>query len=1118
MAEVVIKTHITPKKLTENIVSRQRLQKKFSDNASKNIILVTAPAGYGKTTAVLEYFAFSGKPYAWFHMPEDISGFSGFINYIIHSLKFLNPDFGEKTLELTASFEDSRLFSGDEQNSVKSVIGTFVNEFISGFPDDVFMVLDDLHNLKNPDWLNIAFNSLIDIFPQNLHLIITTRAVPDFNLARLNAKRKLLKLESRDLNFSHDETGELLKDIYDISFKQSDINLLDKKIEGWITGLHLILQAYGGDFGKITAKSGAADENIFDFFAEDIFNGLNQNTRDFLLSTSMLDTFTPGMCDEILEIKNSNETIDNLKKKNLFIESVETVKSDGSIITVFSYHNLFREFLQAKLQKEGIDITALAEKIFSYYEKSGNVTSAIEFTFRANNFNKAAELLKRNFDTLYKQGVYELLWKWIELFPEDVFSSDTELLFFKGRLVRFFKNDLAASQKIFEEVSGKSGSRDELRIFAKSEISGILSLLGKPEEALSLLKEIYELEKTPGLQVQVIALLAKGYYRMGPKYYDKMINHLNEAEEICKKYDIRENISEIYSLYGKVFLNKGDFSKSLHYFENIISIENNLVKKFHTLNDIVLLYAWTGNYTKAKEYIEKSSGLFGKFNVPLFERDLSRFNALLKFESGDYEDAVDLFSYLISYDKKSRFIAFLPFYYLMICESYQLLNNKEKAKEYFSLAEQSSDPNDKSLKIEFEYYSALLMKMDSENPKIEKTLLSTIKHYESYNSVYNKTQIQFHLSDYYFKTGNPKTALEYLKESLDTASEKQYNSFLCQHFLQKRYLFDFALSENIRKDYITHLYNLVRERNSLEWLSDKRKQRLTAENINLCDIYLSTFGGAEILVRGTLITEEKWIRKKSKLLLVYLLINQGIKIQKDKVLGLFFSELSSVSAENVFHQALSNIRNVLKPVSGFAVKSESKLPKKPKAIKPAAKKEPGIPDISPADISPAYISYEDKILQMNPGYDYKVDVIEFNKLTAAVKSPESADEVKEISAKKAVELYKGEFLPGYYDDWIEELRTVLEQKYIDICGILIEILLKKRDFDDAVIYSEKLLQADKLHEEGFLGVITSYKESGNLTMAKKKFRQLIKNYDEEYGEKPPKDLMNRISLILDTDN
>lgn len=1100
MSQIIVKTRIIPKKITENIVSRQRLYRKFEENASKNIILVMGPAGYGKTTSVLDYLNSSGRPYAWLYLSTDIDNPSALLSYLVHSLKELKSSFGENTLELIGSLSTNEMFAKDAVTSINTVVGSFINEFVTEFTEDVYLVIDDLHNIESTGWSNDVFNSLADNFPDNLHFIITTRNVPGFNMAKLTAKRRLAKIQNDELNFTADETESLLKDIYSITCKKDDVNKLLDKIEGWITGLHLVLQAYGIDYAKATGENKQIDEDIFGYFAEDIFAQLDGSTKEFLLSTSLLDNFTTGICESVLGLAGSKKTLDELVRKNLFVESSQHVTERGETETTFSYHNLFRQFLQKKLRETKSDqvIKAIAEKIYGHYSAKGDYIQAIDFSLEAGSYSEATKLITTNFDELLRTARHESLRRWIDQFPAELLSGNYDLLFIKGKLLSFFKGDTDEAAGIFSEIIKHSSANTALYINANAELAGILRLTGKPDEALSIFKELYKLDAEPELKIKIIISLAKSYYRLGSRYYDEILKLLKEAENICSKNEIESLIPDIYSLYGRIHLNKGEFVKSLHYFESNLSKETNIYRRFQTLSDIVLLHSWSGDYNKAKEYYDEAEQIYKRYNLVHLERDLIRLNALLRFEAGDYDEAIEEFSTLNKMDKKNKLLSFILTYHLIVSEAYMLKSEYSKAKEHLEIAEKLRDPKDEYLKLELEYHKALIEKNTGISTKTEKTLLQTLKQYEETRSVYDVSQVQFQLADLYFKKGEIQTSSGFLKTSFETANKNHYYSFLIQHFINFRYLFDLAVNEKIETDFVHHLKGLVAERNTLTWLSLKSQTRIRKEFAVLYDITLTTLGGTEISIRGKAVKEDLWVRKKSKLLLIYLLVNQGLRIQKDKVLGIFFSELSADSADNIFHQAITNIRNVLKPESPLNI-----------SAKKAGKKEN-----TKSEATPAFIVYEDKILQMAAGFEYNVDVIEFNKLAARVSSPETDDTQKEMYARKAIELYKGEFMPGYYDGWIEEMRSVMEHKYTETAEILLGILKKKNKYDELINYSEKLLLTDKLHEEAFYYIIYAYNAIGNETMAKKKFSQLNKNYEEEYGEKPPKELLSKIQAIL----
>ncbi len=1111
MSELIIQSRITSKRVPENVISRPRLLNLLSQHKNKSLILICSPAGYGKTTLVQDFLCKENPDYSWFHVTEDINNFYTFISYIIHALKKQKNDFGENSLEVIESLKQSMQISKDVKTIIPTVLGTFLNEFLREFNKNVFLVIDDLHNIESTEWLKLTFDLLFEDSPENLHIIITTRRVPDFNLSKLEAKRNMLQLEAKDLNFNVEEISDLLENIYSIKYTGKDIELLEKKINGWITGIHLILQAYGKDFGKIISGSNILPENIFDFFAGDIFAGLDENTRKFLISTSVLENFTPEICNLMLNMNNSAGILESLAGRNIFIESVSVpLNGSGGKYTSYNYHALFRQFLQAKA-KEIISVDELnrvLRSVSSYYKENNDIISAVNYALMGKDYDEALPLIKSKFDELFNQAQFNTLWEWISALPYEYFKTNAYLLFYKGKLLKYFKGEIEEAYKCFKESIKIISDADlPFIIDCSIQIADSLLLLGKPEEALEVMQKI-NIENIAKMdKAKILYWLAKVYYRFGAKEYDNVVKILNESSLICEEYSFKEIQTDIYKILGNVYQQRGDFIKSLFYYEFIVKNEKNIYLRFLTITDIITLYSWSGNYLKAKDYLDEVAGLFNRFPTVLFKRNYLRAYAIFCFESGDYESSIIHFKDLIELELKSNIKFFTFWYYILSGECYYFLNKLEESKQCYELALIYKDVNDEYQDLEYNLHNLLLAKKNHGDHLFEETLINDLKYFEENNLIYSQVQIEFHLTDFYFRKKQFNTAIDYLSRSLNKSAEKQYISFLEQNFLECRYLFDFALANKIQSDFIRSIQQSLFEKISYPWLSDDSKKRLISGNAMLYDIMMNTFGGVELFVRGEVISDDKWIRKKSKLILVYLLLNQGMKFTKDKMMDMFFQELSPESAENIFHQSITNIRNVLKPAVPELLKTDSSKKKKQSAaVSKKTKSEQGF--------EPIFVIYEDKILRLNPDFCYKTDAVEFDTLYRKAKSAESESELKEKSAKLAAELYRGEFLAGYYEPWIEELRESYLNKYTDLCNILVETYKQKKMFFEVTLYAEKLLDADKLNEDVHIDLIESYIQLGNVNMAKNKFASMLKIFDKELGEKPSKSALDRINRIL----
>ena len=1112
MPELILENRITSKKVPENIISRQKLLEKLDGSKQKNLIIIESPAGYGKTTLVQDFLSNSGLDYCWYHVTEDVNNFYTFFSYITHSIKKLDKNFGANTLEVIESLKQNTQLSKDIDTAVTTVLGTFINEFLNHFKKDVYLVLDDLHNAGDSKWLNRMFKSLTEDFPDNLHIIITTRVQPQFDLSRLTAKRNLLQIGVKDLYFDKNEILLLLEKIYSINFRGKDINIFEKKINGWITGIHLILQAYGDDFNKVKFEKDALPENIFYFFANDIFNGLDDETKSFLINTALLENFTPDACNDIFKITGSAEITEQLLRKNIFIESSELSQNGTEKKLTYNYHTLFKQFLLAKLKEMKTDeeIRTLNKTIYTYYRNINDRVSAIKYSLNCGECEEAVTMIIKEFPALFDDLHYQTLWDWISSVPEEQVLKNPLIMLYKGRLLKNFRGEMDSALSYFRNCSESDLIKNDENLLTEcySQIIDILIAEGKPDKAQETLKGMLNTVKEPENTVRFNLMFSRVKYRLGPQEYDEIIKILTESLKICEENGFKHLQNTAYNLLGNIYNDRGEFVKSSFYYEQVIKNERNIFRRYLVLTNIIPLLSFSCNYQKAKEYLDEAVKLFHTYPSALLERYLLRASAFFRFEAGDYEECFKLFEKLINFEEKNGLYGFIFWYYILIGEAYSFLEKNLKALQMYELASKYQDTNDEYEKIELELHRAVIQKKNNMNPAIEKKFLNTLKYYDSNGYVYNKAQIEFHLADYYFKSGATDTTLKYLTSSLFVSSEKQYVSFLEQNFTGFRYLFDLAYQNGIEKNFITGLRINLLDRLNFGWLSEECRQRLLIETDCLYDIKLTSFGSIEISVRGNPVTEDKWVRKKSKLILVYLMLNPGEKFTKDKMMDLFFRELSVESAENIFHQSITNIRNCVKPYEiSSIVLSPKDSGKKTRSSK--SKKSSVI-----SEAEPSFIIYEDKILRLNPDFNYKTDALDFDLLYHKAKSAESNNETKEHSAREAIRIYKGEFLAGQYDLWCEELREEYSNKYIDLCEELIGIYKKKKMYFETSQYAEHLLKVDKLNENTYIDLIEALVSMGNLNAAKNKFSQMLKIFEEEYGEKPSKTALDKIKNLL----
>lgn len=854
----------------------------------------------------------------------------------------LDEKFGENTLELIGSMlkNEQTKIEDDEEDNVFVLLGTLINELIKTFEDEIYLVLDDYHILEtesNNHWLNKCINYLFENIPQNLHLIITTRAEPEFNLSRLRAKRMMYEVNSDSLSFNKEEVTEVFGKIYSLKLSEKDFNILNKISGGWITGIHLILQLYGEKIQNLESLESSVPENVFNYFANEIFLLLEKEVQTFLLQTSLLDDFTDELCDSILEITCSKKIIDRLISKNIFIQHYQT--------NAYGYFPLFKNFLTEKLSesKTQIEIREIYNKAAEFYFQKAEVDSAIKYFLKAENYEESIRHIAGIYASYLESNKVVLLWSWVNQIPEELINQNPVLMFLKGKLLKLFSGDLESSLNYIERTLKilKSEQDMDFNICVECVIikADILLLNDKVQPAM---KELLALEKRchlPEHSAMVYYNIGRIHYHIGE--FDEAIAYFNRSQEISVREKFVNLLNKNLLMLGSLNYLRGEFVKSIYYSEQVNLDSLDVYSKAKALFSLIFVNSYSGNYQKAKQLLDESREMLSVYAVAYFELALLYVEAKLKNIAGDYEDSIILLEKVLKIAFKLNRKYYIYPSYMLLVEDYYCLNKTDTAMQYYELCGKYKPSDSEAVDIFYDSYKTIIDKKIKPDASIAKKLTNALKYNEANNLFLEAAQMYFHLADYYFKIKSYDKAKINLESYLQIASDRQYIPLVENKLYSHRKLFDFAIENDIHSSFIKEVTEKMFSTVNLEWLSDECKKRLNEQTENFYDISMTSIGELSFKVRGEIIKEEKWKRKKSKVILAYLVLNPNIKLTKDQAVELFFPELPMEKAEPLFHNALNNIRNV------FKGDEES--------------------------FSPEYLLYENKILSLNPNYYYKSD-------------------------------------------------------------------------------------------------------------------------------------------------
>lgn len=400
------KLFIPQMRYLQDILPRPRLTDRLKSGLSRQLTLISAPAGFGKTTLLTEWIPHSDRCICWLSLDEADNDLTRFLTYFIAALQGLQADFGQALLMALQS---------PQPPTVESLMTALVNEIIQTLGEFI-LVLDDYHLIHLPA-IHAAVVFLLNNLPPTMRLILTSRADPPLPLARLRARRQLAEFRAADLRFTPDETAAFLNEIMGLKLSAKDIAALERRTEGWIAGLQLAALSMQGRediTGFVEAFTGT-HRFILDYLTDEVLEQRPTGTKNFLLQTSILDRLCAPLCDAVTGQSDGQMTLERLEQANLFIVALDDERK------WYRYHHLFAEVLRDRLRQAQPDwVGELHHRASGWYEHSGLLPEAIQHALAAGAVERAADLIEAVTGDMLRRGYsISLLIHWLETMPEE---------------------------------------------------------------------------------------------------------------------------------------------------------------------------------------------------------------------------------------------------------------------------------------------------------------------------------------------------------------------------------------------------------------------------------------------------------------------------------------------------------------------------------------------------------------------------------------------------------------------------------------------------------------------------------------------------------------------------
>jgi LuxR family transcriptional regulator, maltose regulon positive regulatory protein len=366
----LLATKVSLPLLRQPFVPRRELLKRLNAGLDDHhlLTLISAPAGYGKTTTVRLWLGEISRPIAWVRLEKIDNEVPQFLKYLLTALQRIVDSLGGTALEMVESAREINL------SHVSSLL---INDLYT-LEQPIILVLEDYHLIENPE-IDAFITALLHQALQTLHLVITTREDPGLPLAHLRVKNQLTEIRAADLRFSQEEASEFFTKVMSIHLPEKQVGILAERTEGWVAGLQLAALSLkeSQDPATFINTFRGTHRHVLDYLLEEVLNSQTEEVRRFLRQTAILEQLSAALCEAVTGQKNSQQLLRDLERNNLFLVSLDDHR------TWYRYHALFAELLKNQLaQTEPERWAELHTRAAGWYQANGYVHQAIEHAFQ----------------------------------------------------------------------------------------------------------------------------------------------------------------------------------------------------------------------------------------------------------------------------------------------------------------------------------------------------------------------------------------------------------------------------------------------------------------------------------------------------------------------------------------------------------------------------------------------------------------------------------------------------------------------------------------------------------------------------------------------------------------
>jgi LuxR family maltose regulon positive regulatory protein len=1032
------------------LLHRPRLCQVIERGLDCKLTLISAPAGYGKTSVLVDFAQRAQIPVCWYTADERERDLGLFAEYLAGAI---NEQFSGFSGQALAAATSSTVGSAGDPVGVAEGLANGILEL----EKPLVLVLDNFESLDGTLGIRGFVRRFIEILPPNCHLMIGSRALPDIPITHLVAKRQLVGLASHHLRFTAEEIRELLA-LSQIDVTEAQSQAIAANSEGWITGVLLLADLLREDVQLNTLVSGQVTSEAYGYLAAEVLDRQPPDVQHFLSTSSVLREMTAPMCREVLQITDPEGLLAEIERRNLFV-----TRFGAGPGATFRYHNLFRGFLHQRLQvQNSVSFDDLHLRAAAWFDGANDVEETVYHYLTAEAYPQATALMERVAGEWFVRGRVETLLRWSRELPEPVKAQAPRLLLYQGRVL--------TNHYDFE------GARQAL-VYAEE---GFATREGRVAD----LAEVHNL--------RAVSELFQGRYESAIVEAETALEMLSGEEDVIERVNARRYIGKAYVGLGQLEEGAATLREALASYRRLSSP----YEIVNTLQDIGDALLGLGRLDEAGTCLSEALTVVRRLGASVSLAVALNNLGYLYHLRGDYQQSLALFEEGLAVARRAGDLKNQAYIALGIADVYRDIGAYDRAEPLYRVARQLAEETEPSHAVyvllaqadmrrwQGDPEGALALLKEGRRLAEEQGLgfevegllplsegialaesgevgagiraisgaLDFLGHHQAKREV---GRGYFLLARAYLLTGDEQQAVAALRQAMDAAEQTGTCQFAVAEGQHAPALLQLGVEEKM-----TMCRQVLDQCESFQ--IGRGRMRLNGEEYLGEGSYLEIrgFGEGQVVRDGRVLTSADWRAAMAKELFFYILLHGPL--ERDAIGAVFWPELSTRKMRNSFHTTLHRMRG--------AVGSQA-------------------------------VVVEEGVYRLGD-VDYWFDVHEFEALVARARLLPPHDWQTEDLWRRALALYKGDFMPEVERMWCVPRREALREMYIEALIGLGRSYEARQDLHTAVDWYQKALDADELREDVYRRVMRCYAESGQRSRALAQYARCVEMLREQLGLEP----------------